>query len=306
MKAIFMGTPEFAVPVLERLCARHDVAAVYTRPDAASGRGKTLLPPPVKLAAERLGIPVRQPATLRDDSTVGLIEGDAPDVIVVAAYGLILPPRVLSVPRHGCVNVHASLLPRHRGAAPVQRAILAGDTVTGVSIMRMEAGLDTGPYALQRAIEIGDMDAEQLTRRLSEIGADALLAVLGEIEAGTVVWIEQDDSAATYAAKIVRSDVALDAGLETAEALRRIRASSDQARSRVIIQGVDIALMHAVPSDVSVAPGHARRSPQGLLLGVAGGTLLVDRMRVAGKSPVDGASWARGSRLDGDSAWAPA
>ncbi len=143
MRIVFMGTPQFAVPILERLVEEYEVVAVYTRPDAASGRGSKLLPPPVKTAAERLGVPVRQPESLKTPDAVAQIAADAPEMIVVAAYGMILPPDVLSIPMHGCINVHASLLPRHRGAAPVQHAILDGDTQTGISIMKMEEGLDT-------------------------------------------------------------------------------------------------------------------------------------------------------------------
>jgi methionyl-tRNA formyltransferase len=298
-----MGTPSFAVPILERLAEVHDVVAVYTRPDAASGRGRTLLPPPVKVVARRLGIPVRQPASLRTEQAALEIAGDEPAVIVVAAYGLILPPSVLSIPEHGCVNVHASLLPRHRGAAPVHRAILEGDPVAGVSIMLMEEGLDTGPYALQRSLDVDELDADTLTERLAQIGAEALIDVLERIENGTAVWTPQSEALATYAAKVTKDDVALEPTLSANVAARRVRASSHQAASRIVVDGVDLAVIHVIPSAENVPVGIARRVRGGLLLGLADGVLLVDRLRPAGKAEIDGAAWANGSRLSTDTTW---
>lgn len=298
-----MGTPVFAVPILERLAEHHEVAAVYCRPDAASGRGRALLPPPVKVAAQGLGIPVRQPGSLRTDEAALEIRADMPAVIVVAAYGLILPPAVLVIPSHGCVNVHASLLPRHRGAAPVQRAILEGDALTGVSIMLMEEGLDTGPYALQRTIAVDDLDADSLSDRLSSIGAEALLDVLARIEDETVVWTPQNEAIATYAAKITKDDVALEPTLSVRDATRRVRASSHQAASRILVGGIDLAPVHAMSSAESIPPGVARRVRGGLLLGMADGALLIDRMRPAGKAVLDGAAWACGSRMTADTPW---
>ncbi len=303
MRVIFMGTPSFAVPTLERLAGVHEVVAVYSRPDAASGRGRALLPPPVKVAAESLGIPVRQPGSLRTQEVAEELRADAPSVIVVAAYGLILPSAVLAIPTQGCVNVHASLLPRHRGAAPVHRAILEGDTVTGVSIMQMEEGLDTGPYALQISVEIGDLDAEALTERLADLGAVALTDVLSRIETGTVVWTPQDEALATYAAKVTKEDVALQPTLSVTEAARHVRASSRQAASRIMVDGVDLAVLHAISSPEDVAPGMARRARDGLLLGLSDGALLVDQLRPAGKAAIDGTSWACGSRMTADTMW---
>jgi len=298
-----MGTPRFAVPILERLATEHEVVAVYSRPDAASGRGSRLLPTAVKVAAEQLGISVRQPVSLRTPDAAEMLRSDAPTVIVVAAYGLILPPEILAIPVGGCVNVHASLLPKHRGAAPVHRAILEGDEDTGVSIMQMEEGLDTGPFALQRSIRVGDLDADALTERLADLGAEAIIDVLRLIEAGEATWTAQDDSSATYAAKVTRSDVALEPALSVTDALRRVRASTRQATSRILVDGFDIAVLHARESSDSVQSGLARRSLDGLLLGMSDGTVLVDRMRLAGKAAVDGASWARGSRLSIDTPW---
>lgn len=306
MRIAFMGTPLFAVPILARLAGVHEVVAVYTRPDAVSARGRRLVAPPVKREAVRLGLPVLQPASLKAPPAAETLRLNPPSVIVVAAYGLILPPEILAIPALGCVNVHASLLPRHRGAAPIQRAILARDVETGVSIMRMEEGLDTGPVALQRSLPVDDLDAEQLTERLARLGAAALIEALARIEDGSVTWTAQDESRATYAAKIAKDDVALHPGLDALSALDRIRASSPQARTRVRVGTTEIALIHARPSQEAVPPGIARRGRDGLLLGLADAAILVDRLQLAGKAIIDGSSWARGSRMSGDLRWARA
>ncbi len=298
-----MGTPQFAVPVLERLAEEYEVVAVYTRPDAASGRGSKLLPPPVKTAAERLGLVVRQPESLKTPEVVSLVMSDTPEIIVVAAYGMILPPDILAIPVHGCVNVHASLLPRHRGAAPIQRAILEGDTETGVSIMKMEEGLDTGPFALKVSMQMKDLDVITLTTELARLGESVLIDVLRRIEAGTVVWIPQDESLATHAAKVTRDDIALDASLTVDAAIRHVRASSRQANVRVVAGDIDLVVLHASRSPEVVPPGLARRTRDGLVLGVSDGGVLIDRMRPAGKAAQDGIGWACGSRLAEDSAW---
>ena len=306
MKVVFMGTPAFAVPSLDALHGAHSVLAAYARPDAPSGRGSRLVPPPVKMRALERGIPILQPASLRDP---GLIEGlrdMAPDVVCVAAYGMILPPAVLQIPRFGCVNVHASLLPRYRGAAPIERAILNGDELTGVSIMRMEEGLDTGPFARQVAIPVGDLDSAALTETLARAGAAALLDVLSDLESGSVIWTEQDDAAATYAAKIARDDIALDPSLKVEQALRRIRASSDRVTARVSVDGAEMVLLHASGSDVHLSSGTASCTKKGLLLGFADGSILIDRTRPVGKAAMTGSAWVCGYRGDADATWCPA
>src|SRR5574340_1542889 len=193
MRVVFMGTPAFAVPSLKALLAHHDVALVVTRPDGPAGRGHTLRPTAVKSAALEAGIDVFQPAKL-DAEARERIAAARPDVICVAAFGALLPSEVLAIAPCGCINVHASLLPRYRGAAPIQRAILAGERETGISIMRMESGLDTGPYALQRAVAITDRYAEDIEAELASLGAGALIDVLQAVESGQVRWTAQDDS----------------------------------------------------------------------------------------------------------------
>jgi len=303
MDVVFMGTPEFAVPSLERLADTHDVVGVYTRPDAVSRRGKTLVAPPVKSAAELRGLPVMQPVSLRDETEISRLRSIAPDVICVAAFGMILPREVLEIPRFGCINVHASLLPRHRGAAPVHRAVLEGDEVIGVSIMRMEEGLDTGPFAIQRSMSVDDLDVPTLTAALAVMGADALLDVLAEIDAGTVVWVAQDASRATYAAKVTAEDVSLDPGLTAREALLRVRASTPQAPARLQIGDTVVTVLRASGAAEAIPPGGVGFERQGLFLGFADGTLSLDRIRPAGRGDMDGAAWVCGARLPEHCRW---
>lgn len=304
MDVVFMGTPGFAVPVLRALAGAHRVLAVYTRPDAASGRGSRLLPPPVKSVALELGLPVRQPATLRDPQVRAELAALRPDVVCVAAYGAILPPEVLAIPRHGCLNVHASLLPRWRGAAPIQRAILAGDATAGASIMRMEAGLDTGPWALQTRTPVGDATAAELTARLAELGASALLEVLSRLD--DVVWVTQDDADATYASKVTRADVALSPDLPAEDALRRVRASGASAPARLVVADRVLTVVAASRATAPVRAGVVLATPQALLIGMADAALSLDVVRPAGRGDMPGAAWARGARLSADAIWQPA
>lgn len=223
MRIIFMGTPEFAVPSLNALVAvGHDVVAVYSQPPRRAGRGKALSPSPVQMRAEALGIDVKTPVTLRDANAQTEFAALRADVAVVAAYGLILPQAVLDSPRHGCINVHGSLLPRWRGAAPVQRAILAGDTLTGVTIMQMEAGLDTGPMLAKAEIAMAGKTAGDLTREIAEIGALWLTKVLAQLDA--ISPVNQPDEGVTYAAKIDKSESRLDFLVSALQVERQIRA----------------------------------------------------------------------------------
>ncbi|MEW9308469.1 methionyl-tRNA formyltransferase [Labrys neptuniae] len=212
MRVVFMGTPEFARPVLaEILNQGHEVVAVYTRPPAPAGRGMALAPSPVHKLAEGFGIPVFTPKSFRDEETIATFAGLGADVAVVVAYGLILPKAALEAPAEGCLNLHASLLPRWRGAAPIQRAIMAGDTKTGVMVMRMEEGLDTGPVALADSIEIEpDMTAGELHDRLSLLGADLMARALGALSRGTLTFTAQSEEGVTYARKIDKAEARID------------------------------------------------------------------------------------------------
>ncbi len=226
MRIVFAGTPEFAATILGALIeARREVVAVYTQPDRPAGRGRRVQPSPVKALAEGRGLPVRQPSTLRSDAAQRELASLDPTVMVVAAYGLILPRAILDIPRLGCVNVHASLLPRWRGAAPIQRAILAGDHESGVSIMRMSEGLDTGPVYCRRRCAISDVDtAQTLHDRLAEIGIEALSSTLEALETGRATAREQDEPAATYARRIEKSEARLDWTEPAAVLFRAVRA----------------------------------------------------------------------------------
>ncbi|MDJ0904592.1 MAG: methionyl-tRNA formyltransferase [Woeseiaceae bacterium] len=225
-RIIFAGTPDFALASLQALVAAgHVPCAVLTQPDRPAGRGKQLTASPVKKFAEAEGMPVLQPATLRDDDEVATLADLEPDVMIVAAYGLILPQAVLDVPRAGCLNVHASLLPRWRGAAPIQAAILAGDAQTGVCLMQMEAGLDTGPVFACAPVDIGAHEsAGRLHDRLAAAGGELLVTHLDDILAGGLEARPQDDALATYAPKVRPADAQLDWQLDAAELERMVRA----------------------------------------------------------------------------------
>lgn len=208
LRVVFMGTPDFSVPTLAEIVGQgHEVAAVYSRAPAPAGRGMELRKSPVHVAAERFGIDVRTPKNFRDPADVEALAALAPDLIVVVAYGVILPQSVLDIPPLGCVNVHASVLPRWRGAAPIQRAIMAGDAETGVAIMKMEAGLDTGPVGLVEKIAITpNMNAGELHDRLARVGADALGRALAALSRGTLAFTPQPEEGVTYAKKITNDD----------------------------------------------------------------------------------------------------
>jgi len=223
MRLAFMGTPEFAVPTLDALVAAgHDVAAVYTQPPRPANRGKKLTPSAVQQRAEELGLLVRSPLSLRQEDAQADFAALGVDVAIVAAYGLILPPAVLNAPIHGCLNVHGSLLPRWRGAAPVQRAILAGDATTGVMVMQMEAGLDTGPVRATTEIEIGDKTTGQLTMELAELGAELMVRTLADLEAFPCV--AQPENGVSYATKIDKAETKLDFSVSAEAVERQIRA----------------------------------------------------------------------------------
>ena len=223
MRLAFMGTPEFAVPTLDALVAAgHDVAAVYTQPPRPANRGKKLTPSAVHQRAEELGLLVRSPLSLRQEDAQADFAALGLDVAIVAAYGLILPPAILNAPIHGCLNVHGSLLPRWRGAAPVQRAILAGDATTGVMVMQMEAGLDTGPIRATTEIEIGDKTTGQLTQELAELGAELMVRTLTDMEAFPCV--AQPEEGVTYATKIDKAETKLNFSVSAEAVERQIRA----------------------------------------------------------------------------------
>jgi methionyl-tRNA formyltransferase len=252
MRLAFMGTPEFAVPSLDALVAAgHEVVAVYTQPPRPANRGKKLTPSAVQTRAEELGLPVRSPLSLRTAEAQAEFAMLNLDAAVVAAYGLILPQTILDAPRHGCLNVHGSLLPRWRGAAPVQRAILAGDRTTGVMVMQMEAGLDTGPVRATTEIEIGRKTTGELTAELAELGAELMVIVLQDMSAHPAVV--QSDDGVTYAAKIDKSESRIDfsAPAETVE--RQIRAFNPAPGAWFEYESERYRILEA-----QVVPGHTK------------------------------------------------
>lgn len=256
MRIIFAGTPEFAVPSLRALLSgTHQVVAVYTQPDRPAGRGRKLRAGPVKEVALEQGIPVEQPLTLKTPEAQAALAAYAPDLMVVVAYGLILPQAVLDLPVHGCVNVHASLLPRWRGAAPIQRAILAGDNETGVTLMRMEAGLDTGPMLAKTRCPIGPADsAADLHDRLAEIGGELLGAQLQNTLAG-VAGERQDDALATYASKLEKSEADLDWNRPAPELLRQINAFNPWPVAQTTFKDQTLRIWRAEVMPGQGAPG---------------------------------------------------
>ncbi|HZB69726.1 MAG TPA: methionyl-tRNA formyltransferase [Sphingomicrobium sp.] len=252
MRIIFMGSPEFAVPSLEALVgAGHDVIAAYCQPPRPAGRGKGERKTAVQQRAESLGFKVRTPTSLRSDEEQGKFRALDADLAVVAAYGLILPPEVLEAPKAGCINVHASLLPRWRGAAPIQRAILAGDTISGVTIMRMEEGLDTGPMLLRRELPIAGKNAGQVTQELAQLGADALLEWLDK----PTPPVPQPEEGATYAAKVAKAEARIDWNRSAGDVVRQVLAFAPAPGAWFEANGERLKVLDAEVAEASGMPG---------------------------------------------------
>jgi methionyl-tRNA formyltransferase len=273
MRIVFAGTPDFSVPPLAALLqSSHEVVGVLTQPDRPSGRGRNLSASAVKEFALKNSLPLEQPQTLRTTEGRAALEAWRPDVLVVVAYGLILPPEALAIPKHGCLNIHASLLPRWRGAAPVQRAILAGDSETGVTIMQMDAGLDTGPILLQRALPIADTDdSVSVLDKLAALGAPALLEVLSGIESGSVSARAQPSEGVTHAKKIEKSEARIDWRRSASEIDRQIRAFRPWPIAETTHRGEQVRVHRAQVLSGSTAT--ARRP--GSILGLKDDLLLV-------------------------------
>ncbi|NQV86424.1 MAG: methionyl-tRNA formyltransferase [Woeseiaceae bacterium] len=290
-RIIFAGTPEFA---LRSLCALvdagHEIVAVYTQPDRPAGRGRHLSASPVKHFAEEQGLTVLQPESFRDSAVAVELQSLRPDVMIVAAYGLILPQRVLDIPLHGCLNVHASILPRWRGAAPIQAAILADDRTTGVSLMRMTAGLDCGAVFSSSAIEVGkDENAGALHDRLAVLGANLLVADLNKILGGDIVAIPQDDSQSSYAAKISKQDAELDWALPAGVLQRRIRAYNPAPGAYFMCDdGMRIKVWQAqVVENTDAAPGtFVQYDGDGIVVACGRSGLRLESLQLPGKRRV--------------------
>ena len=291
MKIVFAGTPAFSVPALQALMdSSHGVAAVYTQPDRPAGRGRRTTASPVKALAVEAGIPVVQPASLRDDAARQLLADWHPDLMVVVAYGLILPAAVLAIPRLGCVNVHASLLPRWRGAAPIQRAILAGDAESGVCLMQMEAGLDTGPVLACRSTPIRPDDTgSRLHDRLAKLGGELLGAELDALERGTLSPVPQDDTKATYAGKLDKAEARLDWNADAEDLARKVRAFNAWPVAETTLAGRQLRIWDAVSvsEQSTAAPGTVLVADQdGILVACGRGILRLLSLQLPGGRPV--------------------
>lgn len=295
MRLVFMGTPDFSVPVLEALVeAGHEIAAVYCQPPRPAGRGKKDRPSPVQARAEALGLTVRHPVSLKDPDAQEAFAGLDADVAVVVAYGLILPQAILDAPRHGCLNIHASLLPRWRGAAPIHRAIMAGDDRTGVCIMQMEAGLDTGPVLLRQETPIG---AEETTGalhdRLSRMGAEAITTALGRLDDLTPE--PQPEIGVTYADKIDKAEARIDWTRPAEEVDRQIRGLSPFPGAWTEHDGTRIKFLASRIGPGSGAPGEVLADA--LTIACGSGAIQVLRLQKAGRGPQETAEFLRGMAL---------
>ncbi len=291
MRIAFLGTPDFAVPTLDALAAAgHDVAAAYCQPPRPAGRGKGLRPSPVQARAEAMGIDVRTPSSLREAAEQGTFAALDLDVAVVAAYGLILPQPILDAPRHGCLNVHASLLPRWRGAAPIQRAILAGDEGTGVTIMRMEAGLDTGPMLAARETPIEGKTAGELTAELARVGAALMVDTLRRL--GDLPPASQPEVGVTYAAKIAKDEARLNFAEPAAQVERQVRAFHPAPGAFFECSGERIKILAASVSGRQGVP--ATVLDDSLAIGCGTGSLLPRLVQRAGRGAMTPAELLRG------------
>jgi methionyl-tRNA formyltransferase len=307
LKLGFAGTPDFAVPALDRLAERHRIAAVFTQPDRPAGRGQALRLSPVKIRALELGLMVYQPASFKTPEALEMLRAAQVDVLVVAAYGLILPVAALGLPALGCLNIHASLLPRWRGAAPIQRALLAGDAVSGVTIMRMEAGLDTGPMLLSRSIPIeGRENAKSLHDKLAVLGALLIDESLQALRSGALPALAQPLAGVTYAAKIDKAEAPIQWGRHAEEIARQVRAFNPWPMAETRFDGKQLRIWEAEPIEAPALSGSGRppgsvltTTSEGIDVVCGTGVLRILKLQLAGRKPLPTGEFLRGQRLDG-------
>ena len=297
MKIVYMGTPDFAVPALRALAEKHEVAAVFTQPDKPVGRKQILTPPDVKVCAQEIGIPVCQPASMKTPEALELLKSFAPDVVVVAAYGQILPQAVLDVPKYGCVNIHGSLLPKYRGAAPIQQAVLNGDSVTGVTTMLMDAGLDTGDILLVKETPIGENETSaELFDRLSALGGELILETLAALENGTVTPKKQDESLATHTSKIDKSLCPVDFSRSALQIHNQIRGLYSWPVATATICGKRVKIHRA-----KLAEGRGRAgeilSVKPLVIACGEGAIELLELQPEGKKKMTAEAFAAGHKL---------
>ncbi|HHD11053.1 MAG TPA: methionyl-tRNA formyltransferase [Deltaproteobacteria bacterium] len=300
---VFMGSPEFAVPSLKALCEEgFHIKAVITQPAKPKGRGRKIMPTPVCEFARSKGIEVREPERLKDPEFVEYLRSLKPDLIVVVAYGKILPKEVLSIPRLGCINLHASLLPRWRGAAPVQRSLIAGDTVTGVTIMLMDEGMDTGPILLKKEVPIEKTErAGELAQRLSRIGAELLVESIGLYVSGRLKPTPQDDRLATYAPLIKKEEGRIDWHKPAVEIENLVRGLHPWPCAYTYLDGklIKIHRASATEEESGLQPGRVvKSSKDGIYVSTGRGLLLIEELQPEGKKPMKAEQFARGYRID--------
>jgi methionyl-tRNA formyltransferase len=296
-KVVFMGSPDFALPILRALADRYDVVGVGTQPDRASGRGRELKAPPVKKLALELGIPVMQPEKLRQPEAMEQLQGWHPALIVVAAFGQILRKDVLELPRYGCINVHASLLPRWRGAAPINAAILHGDEQTGVTIMKMDVGLDTGPMLSQRSIRLTQADtAGSVFEKLSTLGADLLIETLPQYLSGELEPIPQPEEGVTYAPMLKKEEGKLNFNQDAHELERRVRAFNPWPGAFMDFDGMLLKVHRARVETGEASVGQRLIVQNQPAIGARGGLLLLEEVQPAGKKSMSGRSFLAGVR----------
>lgn len=299
----FAGTPDFAVPALDALHAAYGICAVFTQPDRPAGRGQPLHASPVKVRAAELKLPVHQPVDFKSPESIEVLRGLKLDALVVVAYGLILPPAALACPRLGCINIHASLLPRWRGAAPIQRAVLAGDAHTGLTIMRMAAGLDTGPMLATRSIDIGARDtAKSLHDELARLGGDLIVETLAALAQGQIEELAQPAAGVTYAQKINKAEALIDWQEDAERISRRVRAFNPWPVAETRLGGAQLRIWDAQPlAEVPRSvPGTVLAAHQaGVDVACGQGVLRILRLQLAGRKPMAADEFIRGQKLDG-------
>lgn len=299
MRVVFLGTPEFAVPALEALASEHQVLAVFTQPDRPKGRGRQLAESPVKTAASVLGISVYQPERIRRPESVELLRNFGPEIMVVVGYGQIIPQTIIDLPKYGILNVHASLLPKYRGAAPIQWAIANGETETGVTIMQIDAGLDTGDMLLKAKINIGaDETAPELSARLARLGAKLLIEAIGEISAATAYREKQNDAEATLAPILKKEDGLIDWSNPAPQIYNRLRGFTPWPGAYTNFRGQQMSIIAACPVEgPKLSPGALKVDKRRTFAGCGGNTTLeLLQVQLAGKKSMSAEAFVNGYR----------
>lgn len=298
MNVVFMGTPDFAVPSLENIAKVHNVQAVFTQPDKPVGRKMVLTPPDVKVCAEKLGIPVYQPVKLKDSESYEIIKELNPDVIVVVAYGQILPENILNIPKYGCINVHGSLLPKYRGAAPIQWSVLNGDKVTGVTTMYMEKGLDTGDILETKEYEIGINDtAGEVFDTLAEMGGKLILDTLEKAEKGQLHPIKQDDSKSSYAKMLDKSMCNIDFSKTNLQVHNQVRGLSPWPVASTKLNGKVLKIFETRLAEGKGKPGEILNINP-LTIACGEGAVVVNTVQLQGKKKMDSKAFLQGHKLE--------